>query len=70
MYNEDRKELMDEGYTEALNLCKAIVEERLSDWLLVIERYEGEIVIDKAIMSGDIFIQQIFKSIKKDMEEL
>ena len=63
MYNEDRKELMDEGYTEALNLCKAIVEERLSDWLLVIERYEGEIV-------GDILIQQIFKSIKKDMEEL
>lgn len=70
MYNEDRKELMDEGYTEALDLCKAIVEERLSDWLLVIERYEGEIVIDKAIMSGDILIQQIFKSIKKDMEEL
>jgi len=63
MYNEDRKELMDEGYTEALDLCKAIVEERLSDWLLVIERYEGEIV-------GDILIQQIFKSIKKDMEEL
>lgn len=70
MYNEDRKELMDEGYTEALDLCKAIVEKRLSDWLLVIERYEGEIVIDKAIMSGDILIQQIFKSIKKDMEEL
>ena len=63
MYNEDRKELMDEGYTEALDLCKAIVEERLSDWLLVIERYEGEIV-------GNILIQQIFKSIKKDMEEL
>ena len=70
MYNEDRKELMDEGYTEALDLCKAIVEERLSHWLRVIERYEGEIVIDKAIMSGDILIQQIFKSIKKDMEEL
>ena len=63
MYNEDRKELMDEGYTEALDLCKAIVEKRLGDWLLVIERYEGEIV-------GNILLQQIFKSIKKDMEEL
>ena len=33
MYNEERKELMDEGYTEALDACKLMVENKLNGLL-------------------------------------
>jgi organic radical activating enzyme len=59
MYNEDRKELMDEGYTEAFDACKLIVEKTLNVFL------ETSKTIDEHTT-----IQRVVHSIQKQMEEL
>ena len=61
MYNEDRKELMDEGYLEALNACKTIVQNQFDRWLDFEERKPPRLTIQMI---------EVFNSIKKEMDEL
>jgi len=59
MYNEDRKELMDEGYTEAFDACKLIVETRLNEFL-------GS----SSSIQEQSWTQKIIHLIQADMEKL
>ena len=63
MYNEDRKELMDEGYTEALDACKLMVEKKVND-LLTKCQMPSE---NNALLEAQIVI---LNELEKEMDEL
>jgi len=59
MYRPDLKDALDEGYTEALNECKEIVERTLNIFLETAKTIDEERTI-----------QRVVHSIKKQMKEL
>ena len=59
MYRPDLKDALDEGYTEALNECKEIVERTLNIFLETAKTIDEERTI-----------QRVVYSIKKQMKEL
>ena len=59
MYKPDLRDAMIEGYTEALDSCKTIVEQTLDVFLKTAKTIDEEITI-----------QRIVHSIQKQMEEL
>jgi len=63
MYNEDRKELMDEGYLEALNACKLMVEKKVNDLLKKCQTPSE----NNALLEAQIVI---LNELEKEMDEL
>ena len=59
MYKPDMEDVLTEGYVEALNDCKTIVEQTLDVFLKTAKTIDEEITI-----------QRIVHSIQKQMEEL
>ena len=68
MYNEERKELMDEGYTEALDACKLMVENKLNGLLEKCRTPETD--RKYSLFQAQIEMVDVFNSIKKEMDEL
>ena len=63
MYNEDRKELMDEGYTEALDAFKLMVEKKVNDLLTKCQTPSE----NNALLEAQIVI---LNELEKEMDEL
>jgi len=59
MYKPDMEDVLTEGYTEALDSCKTIVEQTLDVFLKTAKTIDEEITI-----------QRVVHSIQKQMEEL